>query len=113
MNETPFQNFFGNKLGFTTYYEQKIAIDYLNVKYQTSNEFNEPPVVVITEPNVDLKRGFKIVKVKKIPVRGKATDKDGIYEVLINGVDATVYEDGTFYMYVRGGNDFLSCAVFS
>lgn len=110
MNETPFENFFGNKLGFTTYYEQKIAIDYLNVKYQTSNEFNAPPVVVITEPDVDLKRGFKIVKVKKIPVRGKATDKDGIYEVLINGVDATIQEDGTFYANVPlkiGDNDLV------
>ena len=99
MNEAPFESFFGDQLGYTVYYKQKIAVDYLDVKYQTS-AYNAPPVVVITEPDVDLKRGFKIVKTKKIPVRGKATDKDGIYEVLINGVDATVQEDGTFYANV-------------
>jgi len=110
MNEAPFENFFGTKLGFTAYYEQKIAVDYLNINYQTSTSFNEPPVVVITEPDVDLKRGFKIVKTKKIVVRGKATDKDGIYEVLINGVDATVYDDGSFVANVPlkvGSNDLV------
>jgi hypothetical protein len=95
MNEATFEPFFGNKFGYTAYHEQKISIDYLNIKYQ-SNTYNAPPVVVISEPNVDLKRGFKIVKTKKIQVKGKATDKDGIYEVLINGVDAQVYEDGSF-----------------
>ncbi len=110
MNEAPFENFFGNKLGFTTYYEQKIAIDYLNVNYQTSS-YNNPPLITISEPDVEeLKRGFKIVKTKKILVRGKATDKDGIYEVLVNGVDATVYEDGSFVANVPlkiGSNDLL------
>ncbi|MEQ6124133.1 hypothetical protein AAON49_08045 [Pseudotenacibaculum sp. MALMAid0570] len=109
MNEAPFQSFFGTKLGFTAYHEQKISIDYLNIKYQTSS-YNNPPVVVITEPDVDLKRGFKIVKTKRIEVRGKATDKDGIYEILINGVDATVNEDGTFYASVPlkiGSNDLV------
>ncbi len=109
MNEAPFQGFFGNKLGFTAYHEQKISVDYLNIKYQSST-YNNPPVVVITEPDVDLKRGFKIVKTKKIQVRGKATDKDGIYEVLINGVDATVNEDGTFYASVPlkiGSNELV------
>lgn len=109
MNEAPFENFFGTKLGYTAYHEQKISVDYLNIKYQTS-AYNNPPVVVITEPDVDLKRGFKIVKTKKIRVSGKATDKDGIYEVLINGVDATVNEDGTFYANVPlkiGSNDLV------
>ncbi len=109
MNEAPFENFFGNKLGFTAYHEQKISVDYLNIKYQTSS-YNNPPIVVITEPDVDLKRGFKIVKTKKIRVSGKAADKDGIYEVLINGVDATVNEDGTFYANVPlkiGSNELI------
>ena len=100
LNEATFESFFGTKFGYTAYHEQKIAVDYLNIKYQTSAEYNSPPVVVISEPDVDLKRGFKIVKTKRIQVKGKATDKDGIYEVLINGVDATVNEDGTFYANV-------------
>lgn len=109
MNEAPFEPFFGNKFGYTAYHEQKIAVDYLDIKYQSSS-YNNPPVIVITEPDVDLKRGFKIVKTKKIQVRGKATDKDGIYEVLINGVDASVQEDGTFIANVPlkvGSNDLV------
>ena len=107
VNEAPFQNFFGNKIGFTAYYEQKINVDYLNIKYQSSG-YNDPPVVVINEPDVDLKRGFKIVKTKRIQVKGKATDKDGIFEVLVNGVDAQVFEDGSFIANVPlkiGSND--------
>lgn len=96
LNETNFEPFFGTKLGFTVYYEQKISVDYLNVTYETGG-YNDPPLITITEPNVEeLKRGFKIVKTKNIVVQGKAEDKDGIYEVLVNGVDATVYEDGSF-----------------
>ncbi len=109
LNEAPFQNFFGNSIGYTVYYEQKISVDNLEIKYQT-NSYNDPPLVTISEPDVDLKRGFKIVKTKKISVRGKAEDKDGIYEVLINGVDATVQEDGTFYANVPlkiGSNELV------
>lgn len=96
LNETNFDPFFGTKLGFTVYYEQKISVDYLNVTYETGG-YNDPPLITITEPDVEeLKRGFKIVKTKNIVVQGKAEDKDGIYEVLVNDVDATVYEDGSF-----------------
>lgn len=95
LQDTPFEPFFGDKLGFTAYHEQRIAVDYLNVKYQTSS-FNNPPIIVITEPKVELERGFKIVKTKKILVKGTATDSDGIYEVKINGIDAQIQEDGSF-----------------
>ena len=43
-----------------------------------------------------MQRGFKIVKTKRILVRGKATDKDGIFEITINGIDATIAENGSF-----------------
>ena len=109
LNEAAFEGFFGDQLGYTVYHEQKIAVDYLSIKYQT-NSYNDPPLVVITEPDVDLKRGFKIVKTKKIVVRGKASDKDGIYEVLVNGVDAQVFEDGSFIANVPlkiGSNELV------
>ena len=109
LNETPFEPFFGNKLGYTIYYDKKISVDYLNVKYQTAS-FNNPPVVVITSPNVEVHRGFKIVQAKKITVRGKATDSDGIYEITVNGVEANVSEDGTFIANVPlkyGKNDLI------
>lgn len=109
VNEANFEPFFGDKFGYTVYHSQKVGIDNLSIKYQTSS-YNAPPVVVITEPNVDLKRGFKIVKTKRITVRGKATDKDGIFEVMINGVDATLKEDGSFTASVPlkvGSNDLV------
>ncbi|QTD37904.1 caspase family protein [Polaribacter batillariae] len=109
VNETAFEPFFGNKLGYTIYHDKKIAIDYLKVNYQSAS-FNNPPVVVISEPNVELKRGFKIVEAKKILVRGTATDSDGIYEITINGVEANVSENGTFSANVPlkyGKNDLV------
>jgi hypothetical protein len=109
VNETKFEGFFGDYLGFTAYHNQKIAVDYLDIRYKTT-AYNDPPVIVITEPDVKLKRGFKVVKTKRIKVRGKATDPDGIFEVLINGVDATVNADGTFFANVPlkfGENDLV------
>lgn len=109
LNEAPFEPFYGNQFGFTVYHSQRIYVDYLDINYQTDN-FNEPPVVVITEPVVELKRGFEIVKTKDIIVKGKATDKDGIYEVKINDVDARIKEDGTFMASVPlkvGSNDLV------
>ncbi|MCI2228043.1 caspase family protein [Polaribacter sp. MSW13] len=109
LNETAFEPFFGDKFGYTIYYDKKIAVDYLDIKYQTSS-FNNPPVVVITSPNVEAKRGFKIVEAKKIQVRGKATDSDGIYEITVNGIEANVSEDGTFVANVPlkyGKNDLI------
>ena len=107
VNEAPYSEFFGNYIGFSVYNKQEISIDYLNVSYPSAS-FNTPPEVVIVEPVVQ--RGFKIVKTKKIVVRGKATDKDGIYEVMINGVDATISDDGSFTANVPlkiGTNDLI------
>ena len=107
VNEAPYSKFFGDYIGFSVYNKQEISIDYLNVTYPSSS-FNTPPEVVIVEPIVE--RGFKIVKTKKILVRGKATDKDGIYEITVNGVDASVKEDGTFIANVPlkiGSNDLI------
>ncbi|WP_298883835.1 caspase family protein [uncultured Polaribacter sp.] len=109
VNETPFEGFFGSKFGYSIYYDKKIAVEYLDIKYQSSN-FNNPPVVVITSPNVEAKRGFKIVKTKRIQVKGKATDSDGIYEITVNGIEANVAEDGTFIANVPlkyGKNDLI------
>lgn len=110
MNEAPFEPFFGNKFGYTVYFKQKIVVDNLNIKYQTKSSYNDPPVVVITEPMVELKRGFKIVETKRITVRGKATDPDGIFEIMVNGVEANVSENGSFVASVPlkyGKNDLV------
>ncbi len=110
VNEAPFQNFFGNKFGYTIYYDSKIEIDYLSLKYQTENNHNNPPLITITSPNVELKRGFKIVEAKKVLVKGTALDSDGIYEITVNGIEANVSEDGTFTANVPlkyGKNDLI------
>lgn len=109
VNEYQFEEFFGNQFGFTLYDAQKVNVEYVNIKYQ-SNTDNNPPIIVITEPNVEAKRGFKVVQAKKITVRGKAQDPDGIYEIFINGVEANVSEDGTFVANVPlkfGKNDLV------
>jgi len=113
VNEVPFEGFFGDKFGYTVFHSQKISVDYLTIKYQTNSSYNSPPTIVVTEPNVEAKRGFKIVKIvegKRILVRGKATDPDGIYEITINGIEASVFENGTFSANVPlkyGKNDLV------
>ncbi|MFY9243086.1 MAG: caspase family protein [Polaribacter sp.] len=109
VNETAFENFFGNKIGYTIYFDRKIAADYLDVKYQTIS-YNDPPTVVITEPTVEQERGFKIVEAKRILVKGRATDADGIFEITVNGIEANVSSDGTFTANVPlkyGKNDLI------
>ncbi|PWG04373.1 caspase family protein [Polaribacter aquimarinus] len=113
VNETAFEGFFGNKFGYTIYYDKKLSVDYLDIKYQSAS-FNNPPVVVITSPNVEQKRGFKIVEAKRIQVRGRATDTDGIFEITVNGVEANVSDDGTFTANVPlkyGKNDLIVTAT--
>lgn len=96
LNEAPFEPFFGNKFGYTVYFKQKIVVENLKIDYESETSYNDPPVVVITEPTVEAERGFKIVEAKRILVKGKATDADGLFEITINGVEANVSGDGTF-----------------
>jgi len=56
-----------------------------------------PPIIVINEPAVT--RGMRIAQ-KKIMVRGTAIDDSGVFEVLINGVEATLSADGGFWAEV-------------
>jgi len=109
VSETPFERFFDNKFGYTIYFDRKIGAEYLDIKYQTDS-YNNPPVIVITEPIVEEVRGFKIVEAKSITVKGKATDADGIFEITVNGKEASVSEDGTFFVSVPlgyGKNDLI------
>jgi len=72
-----------------------------NINQTKNNATNETtadtkaPVISIVSPTV--KRGFKqTTKEKQIEVEGKATDESGIFEVLVNGSEATVQPDGSF-----------------
>ncbi|SDW87499.1 Caspase domain-containing protein [Lutibacter oricola] len=94
LNKIEMYNVPGYNFGYTLYERTKINIDNFKIKYLNS-DINYPPEIDITEPVV-VSRGFKIVKSKKIKVIGKATDKDGIYEVTINGTDAYVEANGNF-----------------
>ena len=109
VNEAPFERFFGNKFGYTIYFDRKINADYLDIKYQTET-YNNPPVIVITDPIVEEVRGFKIVEANTITVKGKATDTDGIYSITVNGKEAVVSENGNFVANVPlgyGKNDLI------
>jgi hypothetical protein len=64
------------------------------------DKFNSPtidqigPEIVMLEP-ADIS-SIQSVEGKKLLVKGKATDESGVFEVTINGLDATISEDGTF-----------------
>jgi hypothetical protein len=100
LNETqvysiPFEAFFGKQIGFTVVENGIIAINYLKISYLTKETPNLPPEILIAEP--DMTRGTKTVSTKKLRVRGKAKDADGIYEVTVNGIEAKVESDGRFF----------------
>lgn len=70
------------------------------------------PSIVITSPQVT--RGLKVVqKNKSTIVTGKATDPSGIYEVLVNGIEAQVDASGNFSATVplAIGDNALSVAA--
>ena len=70
------------------------------------------PTIVITSPQVT--RGLKVVqKNKSTIITGKATDPSGIYEVLVNGIEAQVDASGYFSATVplAIGDNALSVAA--
>jgi hypothetical protein len=62
-------------------------------------EDTSPPVIVILDPPIA--RGMKPKqKEKSVVVRGKATDPSGVFEVLVNNVEANLQADGGFWAEV-------------
>ena len=84
----------GNKTGFQVPQKTRAKVDWLRVSYIKKEVFNYPPEIAITEP--DVSRGFQTVKQQFIKVSGRATDSDGIREVRVNGIVATLQTGGYF-----------------
>jgi len=104
--------FYGNWIGFHVAPKTSIAIDYIYINYlkksQTEVADQDPPVVEITSPQVT--RGYKIVESSdNILIKGRASDKSGIFEVTINGVKIPVDASGNFQYNLKlaiGDNSF-------
>ena len=60
---------------------------------------NVSPEISLFQPQIT--RGMRKTNEKKITIRGKAIDESGIYEVLVNGADAQLSADGSFWAEVR------------
>ena len=98
VDETNFERFLGDRVGFALGSGVEVEIDNLVIK-GTSLKDNRPPVIIVHEP--PLTRGFSVVGSEKTTIRGKVTDESDIYEVLVNGQEATVDQDGTFRIEVN------------
>lgn len=86
---------YGKKIGIHCNSYSTIKAEFLKVSYLEKESFNYPPKIVITQPKTE--RGCKIVKSKSVKISGKATDKNGIYEVTINGIEANLQNNGYFF----------------
>ncbi len=78
----------------------------------TTGGAGDKPIITITEPT--LTRGFKQIAVQNIRIAGKATDRDGIQEVLINNQPAWLRPDGQFSLEAPlhlGDNEFTIVAT--
>lgn len=96
--EKTFHSFFGNRIGFVIYRDQRIGIDYLSVSYLEKETINTPPEITLTEP--DVSRGINIVPKSTVRIAGKAEDRDGIHEVTVNGREADLEKGGHFSIEV-------------
>ncbi|GAA4823975.1 caspase family protein [Algivirga pacifica] len=96
VHSCPFEYFFGQELAFQTNQNTTIRIDNIKIGYiQRFRALNAPPVVQITSPATE-SRGFVVVDEKLVTVEGVAKDNDGIFEVLVNGVEAKLGQGGQF-----------------
>jgi hypothetical protein len=74
------------------------GVQSVEVTYYPSSDMTAPQITIL-EPAVQ--RGLRIVrKDKAITVRGRVTDDDGIYDVSVNDVEATVSSSGEFQTQV-------------
>lgn len=98
-----FDDFFGSKVGLGVNMNQKVLFDDLKVAYITNQNIitdNTGPEISIYEPSVGL--GSKIYEPdKQLLVKGKASDNSGIYEVTVNGVEASINAYGEFQQNVK------------
>jgi hypothetical protein len=69
---------------------QKVAND------KKSITDSQPPVISVISPQLEADSVFNNT-FKTLTVKGKVTDSGGIFEVLVNGAEAKMLFDGTFY----------------
>jgi hypothetical protein len=103
ISSIPFELFYGDEVGFYCGGGLTIQADYLKVSYiETQNNIadNTAPQITIYEPSVS--RGVEIIEAnKEISVKGKASASNGIYEVIVNGIEANVNGNGEFQQDVK------------
>ena len=92
-------------------YKTDIQVDLLPKQIEIVD--NTPPEIIITSPNVT--RGFKPVSAnKEIAIAGVVTDESEVYEVLINGEEINMQNNGAFshtVLLAMGDNSFTITAT--
>ena len=81
-------------------------------KIKKEDEDRLPPEIKVYSPDLD--RGFKpVVAEELLIVSGKAEDPSGIHEVTVNGIQATVIEDGSFEanIQLKTGNNKITISA--
>ena len=90
----PYRPFFGPYIGFQVNQNSLMAVERVNIWQLLESTGNQPPEIVITEP--DITRGMRPAGTRSLRVAGRATDRDGIREVTVGGVRAAVDRSGSF-----------------
>jgi len=73
--------------------------DSYSTKQFDLSENNEAPQILIFEPDFK-NRAIVTIPAKQLKVKGRSLDKDGIYEVTVNGIEAQLQKDGYFTTYI-------------
>lgn len=100
----PFAPFYGNVFGFQAPQGTEIAVDYLRLSYLSKIQVIQKdllaPEIAMLEPYVGKEQKIKEIN-KQIIIKGKVTDASGIYEVVINGVEAAIDQNGNFQQAIK------------
>ncbi|MGD9977092.1 MAG: caspase family protein [Bacteroidales bacterium] len=100
----PFISFYGNVFGFQVPQNTEIAVDYLRLSYLSKAQQIQKdllaPEIIMVEPYIAREQKINETN-KQIIVKGKVSDASGMYEVVINGVEAALDQYGNFQQAVK------------
>lgn len=110
VHNCPFESFFGQQLKLQVNQNSTMRVDYIRISYlPDAAKDTDPPVITIYEPPAN--RGFNVVEAgKQLLIKGNASDASGIYEITVNGQEASVDGNGNFQKIVNlayGDNPIL------
>ncbi|MEY3404941.1 MAG: hypothetical protein RL161_371 [Bacteroidota bacterium] len=103
VHQQPFESFFGQRLSMQSNQNAVARFDNIRIAYLHKQQGDKAgPTITLFEPEVAID-GRVEESNKQILVKGRAYDGSGLFEVSVNGEEATIHENSNFEALVRLG----------